>query len=183
MNLLFLYFEFFKIGLFAVGGGFATLPFLFEMADRYEWLNSESIGNFLAIAQSSPGPIGINMAAQAAFQYGGIPGALFAALGMVSPAIIVISLIARVMQSFRENKIVISVFSSLRPAAAGLLAAAAFIVLKLALYNDNAAAWHEILRWKEFAIFAGLFFLIYKLKGHPVIYVAVGAIAGILLKL
>ena len=183
MTLLFLYLEFFKIGLFAVGGGLATLPFLFQMADKYEWLTREMIGNFLAIAQSAPGPVGVNMAAQTGFQAAGAAGGLLAALGLVSPAIVIITLTARVLLSIKENKIVASVFSGLRPAAAGLLAAAGFGAMKLALVNSDAAFGIELLRVKECIIFAALFLLIYKLKGHPVIYIAVGAAVGILLRL
>jgi chromate transporter len=190
MNLLLIYAEFFKIGLFAVGGGLATLPFLFQMADgrftfidQSGWLNREMVGNFLAIAQSSPGAIGVNVAAQAGFRYAGIAGGLSAALGLVSPAIVIITIVARMLRTFKENKTVVSIFSGLRPAAGGLLTAAGFGAWKLSLYNGNAAQWYEILRWKECAVFAALFFLIQKFKGHPVIYIAIGATAGILLGL
>ncbi|GHV95306.1 chromate transporter [Spirochaetia bacterium] len=183
MNLLIIYVEFFKIGIFAVGGGLATLPFLFQMADKYEWLNREMIGNFLAIAQSSPGAIGVNVSAQVGFQYGGAAGGFLAALGLISPAIVIISIVARMLQSFKDNKIVVSVFSGLRPAAAGLLAAAGLGVWKLALYNSGAPVWYEIFRWKECLIFGAIFLLIFKLKGHPVIYIALGAAAGVLLGL
>ena len=183
MRLLLIYLEFFKIGIFAVGGGLATLPFLFRMADNYEWLSREMIGNFLAIGQSSPGAIGVNIAAQTGFQYGGVLGGFLAALGLVSPAIVVITIAARMLQSFRDNKTAISVFSGLRPAAAGLLAAAGLGVFKLSLYNSDAANWYEILRLRECVMCAVFFLLIYKLKSHPVIYIAAGAAAGILLRL
>ena len=183
MNLLIIYLEFFRIGVFSIGGGLATLPFLFDMADRYDWLTREMIGNFLAVGQSVPGIIGTNLAAQTGYQYAGLPGGVVSVLGLISPAIIIVSLIARVMQSFKENKIVISVFSTLRPAAAGLLAAACLASMQLALYNVNAEVWHEILRYKECILFIVLFLLIYKLKGHPIIYVAAGAAAGIALGL
>ena len=183
MSLLIIYLLFFQIGIFAIGGGLATLPFLYQMADRYEWLNQEMIGNFLAIAQMSPGAIGVNVAVQTGFQYGGIPGGILAALGLVSPAIIIISFIARVMQSFKNNKIVVSVFSGLRPAAAGLLTSAFLITLLLVLFNKNTAVWYEMLRLKEFAIFVVLFLLLFKFKFHPIIYIAAGALAGIMLEL
>ena len=183
MNLFILYLEFFKIGLFAVGGGFATLPFLFEMADKYEWLDYEMIGNFLAIAQSAPGAIGVNMAAQTGFQAANIAGGYIAAAGLISPAIIVIVIISMILKSFRNNKIVISIFSGLRPASLGLLASAGFIVLKLALFNRDATLWYSYLHIKETVIFIIFFLAICKFKGHPVIYIAIGALAGILLGL
>jgi chromate transporter len=191
MNLLFLYLEFFKIGIFAVGGGLATLPFLFLMASgrgftfmrEIDWLNAERVGNFLAIAQCSPGAIGVNVAAQTGFLYGGIPGGILAALGLVSPAIIVIAVISRALQSLKKNRAAAKVFSGLRPAAAGLLCAAGWGVWKLALYDSEGAAWHEIIRWRESLVFLVLFLLIAKFKFHPIILVALGLLAGILLKL
>jgi len=190
MNLLLLYAEFFKIGLFSIGGGYATLPFLFSMADnefvfirRVDWLNREMLGNFLAVAQSAPGAIGVNMAVQTGFVYEGIAGGIIAALGLISPAIIIIAAIARAVKAFKENRVVMSVFSGLRPAAAGLLAAAGAGVLKLSLYNGDGAHWNEFIRWRECALFAALFLLILKLKGHPIIYIAAGAVLGILLGL
>jgi len=183
MNLFFLYLEFFKIGLFAVGGGLATLPFLFQLADKYDWLDYEIVGNFLAVAQSAPGAIGVNMASQAGFQAAGVAGSYVAALGLVSPAIIVIISISFILKSFKENKIVLSVFSGLRPASAGLLAAAGFGALKLALFVSGAAVWYSSIRVKEGIIFIILFLVIFKFKGHPVIYIVIGAAAGILLKL
>ena len=190
MNLILLYMEFFKIGIFSVGGGLATLPFLFLMAnDRFSfvrqtgWLSTEQIGNFLAIAQCAPGAVGVNVAAQAGFQYAGIGGGVTAVLGLVSPAIIVISLIARALQSLRENKTAAAVFSGLRPAATGLLSAAGWGVWRLALYNPNGSLWYEIIRWRESLACAALFLLIVKFKFHPIICVALGATAGVLLRL
>jgi len=190
MNLFLLYLEFFKIGIFAVGGGLATLPFLFLMAhDRCSfirqtgWLSTEQIGNFLAIAQCSPGAIGVNVAAQTGFQYGGVAGGILAALGLVSPAIIVIAIVARALQSFKESKTAASVFSGLRPAAAGLLCAAGWGVWRLALYNNDSAVWYECIRWREGLVCMAIYLLIVKFRSHPVIYVALGAVAGILLRL
>lgn len=183
MNLAFLYLEFFKIGLFAVGGGFATLPFLFQMADKYEWLDLEMIGNFLAAAQSAPGAVGVNMAVQTGYQAGSAAGGLIAALGLVSPAIIIITITAGILKTFEGNKIAAAVFSGLRPAAAGLLAAAGFGVIKLALINTETPFLHDLLRVKECIIFAALFLMTGRLKYHPVFFIAAGAAAGIVLKL
>jgi chromate transporter len=188
-GLFLLYIEFFRMGVFAVGGGLATLPFFFLMAnDRFAfirqtgWLSAEQTGNFLAIAQCSPGPVGVNISVQAGFLYGGISGGIVAVLGLISPAIIIISIIARALQSFKKNRISIAVFSGLRPAAAGLLSAAGLGVWRLALYNGDAgaagAAWHEIIRWREGLICLVIFLLIVKFKGHPLVYVALGAIVG-----
>jgi chromate transporter len=189
MNLFLLYIEFFKIGIFSVGGGLATLPFLFLMAnDRFSfiqqtgWISTEQVSNFLAIAQCSPGAVGVNIAAQTGFQYGGISGGILSVFGLISPAVIVITLVAKTLQSLKENKIAAAVFSGLRPAATGLLCAAGWGVLRLALYNNSATVWYDLIRWRETVICAIIFLLIVKLKAHPIVYVALGAIAGILLK-
>jgi chromate transporter len=183
MNLPLLFAEFFKIGLFSVGGGLATLPFLYELADRYEWLNPEQIGGIQALAQSAPGAIGVNMSALTGFQAAGIPGSFAAALGLISPSIIVIVIAAGMFRAFKENALVQAAFSGLRPAAAGLLAAAGFGAVKLALYNPAAEEWSALLRRRESILFAVLLCLIFKFKLHPAVYIAAAGIAGIVLGL
>ena len=202
MSFIFLYLEFFQIGLFAVGGGFATLPFLFLMVNNSGtfiretgWLSTEQVGNFLAIAQCAPGAVGVNVAAQTGYLYAGLYGGVHAGilggavavLGLVSPAIIIIAVVAKALQSLKANKTAAAVFSSLRPAATGLLSAAGWGILRLALYNSGAAdaglAWHEIFRWRESLICIVLFLLIVKCKLHPILYIAIGAAAGMVLKL
>jgi chromate transporter len=183
VNLFILYAEFFKIGLFSIGGGLATLPFLFDLAVRYDWLIPEKIGDFLAIAQSSPGAMGVNMAAQSGFAAAGIPGVFIASLGLVSVPVIVIILVARVFARFKENRAAGAVFSGLRPAAAGLISAAGFGVWKLSLYNGNAPVWYKALRPKEALLFAVLFALIWKFKQHPVVYIAAAGIVGVVFQL
>jgi chromate transporter len=183
MNLFVLYAEFFKVGLFSIGGGLATLPFLFEMASRYDWLSPEKLGDFLAIAQSSPGAMGMNMAAQSGFAAAGIPGAVIAPLGLVSIPIVVIIIVARMLARFKENRAVGAVFTGLRPAAAGLISAAGFGVWKLSLYNGAAPVWYKALRPREALLFAVLFALIWKFKQHPVVYIAAAGIAGVVFQL
>jgi chromate transporter len=184
MRLLYLFATFFRTGLFAVGGGLATLPFIFEIADNSDgWLTREMVGNMLAVAQSSPGAIGANLSAYVGLRYAGVPGAYAAALGLIAPSIIVILIIARMLAAFKENPIVKSLFAGFRPAAAGLLSAACFGAIALSLWNAAAPAWYELIRWKETLIFAALFFLIYKFKKHPVIYIFAAGVAGVVLKL
>jgi chromate transporter len=183
VNVFFLYALFFRMGLFAVGGGLATLPFLFQMAGAYDWLSPEMVGNYLAIAQSAPGPVGVNMAALTGFQYSGVSGSVLAVSGLISPAIVVILIVARMLQSFKENKIVVSVFTGLRPAAAGLLAAAGFGVWKLTLWNTDAVRWRELFRWKESLLFILLFGAIFRFKLHPLWYVLIAGAAGLVFKL
>jgi chromate transporter len=179
VKLLALFAEFFKIGLFSVGGGLATLPFLYELSQKYGWFPHEKVADFLAIAQSSPGAVGVNMGAQAGFMAAGPAGLPPAVLGLVTPSIIIIIVIARMLRSFRENRIVAAVFSGLRPAAAGLLAAAGMGVWKLSLIDTGAPVWYRTIRGGEAFIFAAVFVLIGKFRVHPVICIAAAGALGL----
>ena len=184
MKLLYLLFTFFKIGLLSVGGGLATLPFLFELADLSDgWLTREMIGNMLAVAQSVPGAIGANLSAYVGLRYAGIPGGYIAAISLTAPSIIIIIFIARMLQAFKESMAVKSVFSGLRPAATGLLSAAAFGAIGLSVWNAAAPVWYEFLRWKETLLLAIIFFLIVRLKKHPILYIIAAGAVGVILKL
>ena len=183
MTYLYLFATFFRIGLFAIGGGLATVPFLFELADNSDWLTREMIGNMLAVVQASPGAIGANLSAYTGFHYAWVPGGYASALGLIVPSIIIITIISRMLQAFRENTIVNNLFLGFRPAAVGLLSAAGFGVITLSLWNNAALNWHEFIRWKEALVFIVLFFLVFKFKKHPVVYIIVAGVAGVVLKL
>jgi chromate transporter len=183
VKLLFIFVTFFKIGLFAIGGGLATVPFLFELADGSLWLTREAVGDMLAVAQSSPGAIGVNLAAYTGFRYAGVPGSYLAALGLISPSIIIIVIVARMLQRFKESAVVKRVFSGFRPAAAGLLSAAGFGAITLCLYNAAAPVWYELIRWRETILFIIIFALVYKFKKHPVVYIFAAGAAGAVLGL
>ena len=181
--MLYLFANFARIGLFSIGGGLATLPFLFELADNSDWLTRESIGNMLAVAQSLPGAIGANLSAYTGFEYAGIPGGYVAAISLTVPSIIIILIVARTLEAFKESVIVKNIFSGFRPAAAGLLSAAGFGAITLSLWDGNAPEWFLHIRWKETLIFAALFFLIVKFKKHPIVYIAAAGALGVILKL
>lgn len=110
MILLRLWWEFFKIGLFSVGGGMATLPFLYDIADRTAWFTYDQIADMLAVSESTPGPIGINMATYTGFTTAGIPGSIAATLGIITPGIIIVLLIVAVLDRFRRNRYVEAAF-------------------------------------------------------------------------
>jgi chromate transporter len=183
MNLFTLFAQFFKIGLFSIGGGYATLPFLYEMANKEEWLSAEKIGDMLAVAQSLPGAIGVNLSVYTGFQCAGIPGGLIAALGLVSPSIISIIVVSQLLNAFKESAFASSLFSSLRPAGAGLLSAAALGALSISLLENAAKTWTTMLRWRECLLFAAIFLLIRLLKKHPVVYIALAGVIGVALGL
>ncbi|MDR3145832.1 MAG: chromate transporter [Treponema sp.] len=180
MILFRLFAEFFQIGLFSVGGGLATLPFLYRLADKYDWFDYTAIADMIAIAESTPGAIGVNMATYAGFHCAGIPGAVLATLGLVCPSIVVIIIVARLFLSFKDNPLVNAVFSGLRPAATGLIAAAGFAVISQSLYNKDSPVWYGGIRWRELILFALIFFLIRRFKKHPVIYIAAAGAAGVI---
>lgn len=180
---LLLFWEFFKTGLLSVGGGLATLPFLYDMAERYDWFTTEELANMLAVSESTPGPIGVNMATYAGIQAAGIPGGIVATLALVLPSLIVMLLIAKAMTRFRENRTVNCVMGVLRPASVGLICAAAITVVKVALLHTGAAGFAAI-KWSAIAL--GIVLLLINLKWkklHPVVLVASGAIAGMVLGL
>ena len=136
-----LFVEFFKTGLFAVGGGMATLPFLQEIGESTGWFTYGDLMNMLAVSESTPGPIGINMATYVGYTVGGVPGALVATLGEVTPCVIIILLVATVLQSFRSNPYVERAFYGLRPASTGLIAAAGVAVVLEVLTGICLLIW------------------------------------------
>ena len=182
---LILFYEFFKTGLFAVGGGLATLPFLSDMADRYSWLTHESLTDMIAISESTPGPLGVNMATWAGYQAAGVLGSLVATLALIAPSILVILLISSVLTRYQENRMVQSAFRGLRPAAAGLIAAACASVAVGVLFLAGLLAFHA-LNPKTWGLFLGLLVMMSlpRLKKlHPVVFIGIGAAIGILLQM
>ena len=188
MILLRLFWEFFKTGLFAVGGGMATLPFLYDMSARTGWFTQARLADMIAVSESTPGPIGVNMATYVGFETAGIPGAVVATLGLICPSIIIILLIARVLKQFRESKTVDAVFYGLRPCSIALIAAAGLLVARVTFLNQDAPAAGfnptELLRWKELLLAAVLLVLTRFVKPlkklHPVVFIALSAAVGIL---
>lgn len=184
MIYLTLFFEFFKIGLFAIGGGMATVPFLMELAERYPWFTASELANMIAISESTPGPIGINMATYAGFHAAGFPGALFATFGLVTPALVIIIIIAKFMSNFSQNRYVKGAFSGIRPMIAALIG---YAVWQIALITFADTGGSTItLHYPAIFICAALLVLFQwkpLKKLHPVAWIAIGAVLGIVLKL
>lgn len=187
MILFQLFYEFFKIGLFAIGGGLATLPFLQELSEKTGWYTTEMLANMIAVSESTPGPIGINMATYTGFQAGGVLGGIVATLSLVCPSIIVCVLIAKMLDKFNDSKYVKSVFNVLRPVVVGLIAAAGYQIFKISIIRlelfRESGFWANLLDWKAAVIFVVLFILIMKWKKHPLVFVAIGAAVGIILRM
>jgi len=185
IELLTICIEFLKTGLFAVGGGLATLPFLTQMQQKYNWFTAEDLANMIAVSESTPGPIGINMATYVGFSTYGLAGALTATLSLVLPSLVIIMIIAKAMDKYQNNPLIQNMFAFMRPAVTGLIAAAGFAVLKIALLRP-AVTFLDSLNWIAIALFAVLVTLtqLKKLKKlHPIVFIAVGAIAGILFRM
>ncbi len=184
MTLLRLMFEFFKTGLFAVGGGLATLPFLYEISDKTGWFSHADIADMIAISESTPGAIGINMSTYAGFKTMGVPGGLIATVGLALPSIIVILIIARFLNKFRNNPLVEGAFYGLRPASIAMITAAGLNVAKVALVNLNAYGMSgnlgDMFIWKAIILAVLIFIGQKKLKWHPVVFIAISAVVGIL---
>ncbi len=177
-----LFFEFFKAGLFAVGGGLATLPFLEDISQRTGWYTRAQLADMLAVSESTPGPIGVNMATYVGFETAGVLGSIVATVGLVLPSLIIILLIVKVLEKFRSNRYVESAFYGLRPASVAMVASAGLGVAAMALLNLSASGI-AIFRWKELALAAVILVLtrfVPKVKNfHPIVFIALSAAVGI----
>ena len=189
-----LFYEFFKTRLFAVGGGMATIPFLYNMADATGWFTRNDVANMIAVGESTPGPIGVNMATYVGYvtggNIGGLPfailGAVVATVGLVTPSIIVILIIASFLKSFRENRLVENAFYGLRPASTGLIAAAGISVVMANLFyleNLEQGFGLSLFNWKGWLLAVVLWVLTNKVKQtkglHPILFILASAVVGI----
>lgn len=186
MILIKIFFEFFKVGLFAVGGGAATIPFLYNISDRTHWFTHTDLANMIAISQSVPGAMGINMASYVGFSTKGITGAIVSTIGIIVPSITIILIVARVLNKFKENETVKSCFYGLRPAATGLLFAAGFEIVKISILTINKFFETKnilnIISFKALTLAIILYFLISKFKKSPIFYIILSAVIGIIFK-
>lgn len=183
-----LFFEFFKIGLFAIGGGMSTLPFLYDLGEKTNWFSANQLSDMIAVSESTPGPVGVNMATYVGFTTGGVLGGIIATLGLIVPSIIIIITIAYFLKSFRNNKYVEAAFYALRPASTALIAAAGFTVVLLTLVQGDlfkkTGVITDLFNWKGIILAIVIFILtnnIPKTKNiHPAIYILGSAIIGII---
>ena len=177
-----LFFEFFKTGLFSVGGGLATLPFLYDIADRTGWFTHAQIADMLAISESTPGPIGVNMATYAGFQTAGILGSVVATLGLVTPSFIIILIIAMFLKKFRDNVYVDRVFYGLRPASLAMITSSFISIVLIAIVNiplfKSTGSLTDLISFPALALAAAVFILNRKTKWHPIWFILASAVIG-----
>ena len=177
MILLRLFYEFAKTGLFAVGGGLATLPFLYAMSEKTGWFTYQDVADMIAVSESTPGAMGVNMST-----YVGVPGAVLGSLGLIFPSIVIIIVISKVLQKFKDSRMVQDAFYGLRPASTGLIASAGLGVAGTALLNVEVYA-AGILRVPPILLAAAVFLTMRRWKLHPAAYIGIAAAAGRLFQL
>lgn len=183
-----LFWAYFQVGLFSIGGGMATIPFLYDMSDKTGWFTHAQLADMLAVSESTPGPVGVNMATYVGYTTAGIWGALWATVGLILPSVIIILLIARVLQQFRHNRWVEAAFYGLRPASTGLIAAAGVTVAIIALFQPEHYAESGVLmdffHWKAIALAAVVLVFSNWVKPtrtwHPIVFIALSALVGVL---
>ncbi|MEG0091351.1 MAG: chromate transporter [Oscillospiraceae bacterium] len=186
MICLTLYLEFFKIGILAFGGGLTSIPFLQDLSVKYSWYTLQQLVDFIAISESTPGPIAINMATFAGFEAGGIMGSIAATAGIITPSIIIVSIIAKFLDKFRDSKSVNNILYGLRPCVLALISFAVLGLAKVTFFKAGVcpANFFSAIDLKAVGIFGVVLLLtnIKKLKKlHPIVFLSLGAALGILL--
>lgn len=185
-----LFWEFFKTGLFAVGGGMATLPFLYDISNKTGWFTHAQLADMVAVSESTPGPIGVNMATYVGFVTGGVGGAAVATLGLIAPSILIVLIIAAFLKAFRDSKYVDGAFYGLRPASTALIASALVTVAKVAFFSsqnfgDLTAVLHGV-EWKAVVLAAVLLLLtryVPRVKSwHPIVFIGLSAAVGVIFR-
>lgn len=186
IKLMALSFEFFKTGLFAVGGGLATLPFLYDIGKRTGWYTAGDVSNMIAISQSTPGPMGINMATYVGFSISGLIGAVVAPTALIFPSVIIIIAISKTLTKFKEAALVQKIFYGLRPASTGLIVAAGLGVAKITLLNlpkyQITQDLADLLNYKSIILAAAIFGIMKKFDLHPIVLILIAAITGVVFK-
>ncbi len=190
-----LFFEFFKTGLFAVGGGMATLPFLKIMGESTGWFTQTDLMNMLAVSESTPGPVGINMATYVGFTTAGLTGSIVATIGEVTPSIVIIMVIAAMLAKFRDSKYVANAFYGLRPASTGLIGAAgAGVVLQVFAGISSSSGDSIFTKYSgggaisiKAVILAAIIFVLSRYVKqtknlHPIVFIAISAVVGVVFK-
>ena len=190
-----LFYEFCKTGLFAVGGGLATVPFLQSMGEKTGWFTNGDLSTMIAVSESTPGPMGVNMATYVGYEIAGVPGAVVATLGLIFPSVVVIIIIAGFLQKFRQSKAVDAVFQGLRPASTALIASAGLSVAATVLMfhqsgHETAAGQGvpviQLFHWPVIALAAAIFVAVKwgpMKKLHPVVFIVIAAAVGVIFQM
>jgi len=180
-----IFFEFFVTGLFMFGGGLASIPFLQQMTVTTDWFSMEELLNMIAISESTPGPIAVNIATYSGFMAAGIVGGIIATISLLLPSVTIAIIVAKLLARFRKNPLVDAAFYGLRPASLGLITAAGMTLVQYTLFDiqsfQQAGFFTEIINFRAVAMAVVLFVLMSKVKAHPVLFLAASAIVGIII--
>lgn len=179
MNLMvILLLEFFKVGMFAIGGGLATLPFLYQVGAVYKWFSPKDLTQMFAIANIMPGPPGINLTTQIGFKVANFWGALIAVIGILIPSVIFVFIISKLLKEFEDNKFVKSIFYILKPVSCGMITGIGFKLLKSIVFTSGNIALASI-DWLALILLFILIILSLKKEHSPLFYLGFSAVAGI----
>jgi len=184
-NFLHLFFTFFKVGLFTIGGGLAALPLLQNYSERYGWVDEKMFADMIAISESTPGPIGINMATYVGLSQYGFIGSIVATTGMVLPSLLIIYLIANFLKGFNEQPIVQGVLQGIRPVVIGIIGSALIAISKVTIIKMPTlyakGQWLDFFEWKSLIIFGVFIIAVMKMKIHPIFFIVGAGVVGIIL--
>lgn len=188
--LLKLFITFFQVGLFTIGGGLVAIPIMQDYVLGFGWVEEQTFIDMIAVSQSTPGPIGINMATYVGQTQVGLVGSIVATLGMVLPSFLVIMVISHFLKAFQNSVWVQAMLKSIRPAAVGAILAAAFQIAMVSLFKEpidfgpvlnSSSKIAELVEWKAVAMFVVLFGMMFRFKWHPILYIVIGGALGILI--
>ncbi len=184
MSLFQLFLVFLYVGMFTIGGGLVAITLMQQELVGRGLITAERFYNMVAISESTPGPIGINMATYIGYEMYGIPGGIIATIGTVLPSLVVIIVIARYFGKFQEKPLVKAAFFGLRAGTTGMIAVAAFQVILVAVLSldsfSRTGRWQDIADWRAFAFLCIIFVLQVKIDWHPVFFIILGAVFGII---
>jgi chromate transporter len=182
-TVILIFLEFMKIGFVAVGGGPATLPYLMELTEKYDWYTMEDLTNMIAVSESTPGPLGLNMATYAGYKTLGLFGGIVSTAGLVIPSIIVICLIARFLENFNENKYVKGAFAAIRPAVVAIIAASVYRVCKVSMFAESNGSYTP---YPKLLVLCAIVFALLQVKKlqkyHPALWLLFAVIIGIVFR-
>jgi len=167
-----LFYEFFMIGLLAIGGGLVTVPFLVELSKTQGWFSLAELTDMIAISESTPGPIGVNMSTFVGYNTAGIYGGIIATFGLVLPSFLILMLFSKYILKYKDSQIFQSVLFGIRPAALAMILYAGILIAKLSVNN-----------WRIATVSCLIFLLAHFCKKSPILYIMLGAVAGIVLRL
>ncbi len=189
-----LFWEFFKAGLFAIGGGMATVPFLQEISRKTRWYTAGDLADMIAVSESTPGPIGVNMATYVGYttvykHFGpiaGIFGGILSTVGLVMPSVIIILIVARFLEKFRENRYVNAAMYGLRAASVALISSAGISIVLIAVFQvSSIEEWRKaVIDYRCFVLAVVVLIMtrwVPKVRDlHPIVFIIASAVIGII---